>query len=346
VAILASNLTFFKEVFVKIIPFVLFFCGIFSSAWAGLEIKGSGGVSEKPLVQAWMSGYSAAKIKYDSKNKADAINQFLGKGCDFVLMDTPLTEAQTKKAAPHNLLYLPVALSTQAVVYNLPGILSGALKLNPKILSDIFLGKIKKWNDPVLKATNPKLSLPDMDILVVHQSNESSMNDFFPVFLARQNSQWILKREKDKNLHWPVGQNVNGNNKVLDKLRQWAGVIAVVNFSFAQEKGLPVAQLQNEAGRCVEPSLKSIEAVVPDQEGIKAKQNRVKAYPLSAVVTAVVYQDYGKTYHQHDRGQALVDFLNWVLSTEGQNVISKNFFTPLPESVLSQVQNKVKLVQY
>jgi phosphate transport system substrate-binding protein len=335
-----------KNTFKEITLFILLLFGIFSPAWAGLEIKGSGGVSEKPLVQAWMTSYSAAKIKYDSKNTADAINQFLSKGCDFVLMDTSLTTAQSKKAAAHDLLYLPVALSTQAVVYNLPGVLSGALKLTPKILSDIFLGKIKKWNDPVLKAINSKLILPDLDILVVHPSNESSMNDFFPAFLARQNSQWTLKREKDKNLHWPVGQNVNGNNKVLDKLRQWAGVIAVVDFSFARKKGLPVAQLQNEEGRYIEPSLKSIEAAVTDQEGVKAKQNRGKVYPLSAVVMAVVYQDYDKTYHQHARGQALVDFLNWVLSTEGQNVVSKDFFTPLPESVLSQARDKVKLVQY
>jgi phosphate transport system substrate-binding protein len=331
---------------VKIILFLLFSCGIFSTVWAGVEIKGSGGISEKPLVQAWMTGYSAAKIKYDSKNTADAINEFLGKGCDFVLIDTPLTEAQAKKAAAHHLLYLPVALSPQAVIYNLPGIPSGTLKLTPQILSDIFLGKIKKWNDPILKAINAKLILPDLDILVVHQSNESSMNDFFPAFLARQNTQWTSKREKDKNLHWPVGQNVNGNNKVLDKLRQWAGVIAVVSFSFAQEKELPVAQLQNEVGHYVEPSLKSIEEAVPGQEGIKAKQNRGKAYPLSAVVTAVVYQDYDKTYHQHARGQTLMNFLDWVLSTEGQNAVSKDFFTPLPESVLPQIQNKLKLVQY
>jgi len=333
-------------VFKKITLFILLFCCAFSSAWAGLEIKGAGSISEKTMVQAWTESYSAAKIKYESKNPADAINQFLGKGCDFVLMDTPLTDAQSKKAATHNLLYLPVALSTQAVIYNLPGILPGALKLTPKVLSDIFLGKIKKWNDPALKAINSKLILPDLDILVVHQSNESSMNDFFPAFLARQNSQWTLKREKDKNLHWPVGKNVNGNNKILDKLRQWAGVIAVVNFSFAQEKGLPVAQIQNESGRYIKPSLKSIEAAVPEEKGMKAKQNQAKAYPLAAVVIAAVYQDYGKTYHQYDRGHALVDFLSWALSSEGQNVVSKDFFTPLPENVLSQAQAKVQSIQY
>ncbi|HXL74021.1 MAG TPA: substrate-binding domain-containing protein, partial [bacterium] len=217
---------------------VLILSGAAASAWCAVEVKGAGGVSEKPLAQAWASQYSDARLKYDSKNTADAINQFLTKGCDFALIDSLLTASQIPKAMYHHSLYLPVALSAQAVIYNLPGISSGALKLTPAVLSDIFLGKIKKWDDPALRQLNPRFSLPDIDIRVVHQSDESSMNDFFPSFLEHQNPQWVLKREKDKNLHWPVGQNVNGNLKILQKMRQWAGVIAVMNFSFAEEKHL------------------------------------------------------------------------------------------------------------
>jgi phosphate transport system substrate-binding protein len=311
---------------------------------AGVEVKGAGGMAYRPLAQSWIANYSRSKIKYDAKNAADGINEFLSKDCDFVLMDASLTAAEDKKGKSHSLLYCPVALSAQAVVYNLPGIPSGTLRLTPKLLSDIFIGKIKKWDDPALRAVNPKLLLPNLDIFVVHQSDESSLNDYFPAYLAKQNSQWTLKREKDKNLHWPVGQNVNGNRKVFDKLRQWAGVIVVMNYSFAREKQLPVAQIQNESGHYVEPSLQSIESAALGHNPKGAKGS--KAYPLTAEVIISVFQDYGKTFHQHNRGQALVDFLNWVLSPEGQEAGSKAFFVPLPKNVLNQSLNQVKTIQY
>ena len=275
-------------------------------------------------------------MKYDSKNTADAINQFLTQGCDFALIDSLLTATQIPKALYHHALYLPMALSAQAVVYNLPGIPSGALKLTPAVLSDIFMGKIKKWDDPALHRLNPRLLLPDLDIRVVHQSDESSMNDFFPSFLERQNPQWILKREKEKNLHWPVGQNVNGNLKILQKIRQWSGVIAVLNFSFAEDKHLPVAQIQNKSGRFVEPSSETIQIAASEVGPISGdavvaltESPGKKAYLLSMIVWAVVDQDYAKVHHNHDKGQALVNFLNWVLSTDGQAAASKIDYIPL-----------------
>jgi phosphate transport system substrate-binding protein len=358
VAILAAVLNVNKEVFVKItlketLLFIFILGGAFTPAWALVEVKGAGGVSEKPLAQSWILGDSAVKLKYESKNPADAVNQLLGKGCDFALITAPLTAVQTKKAASQHLLFLPAALSAQAVVYNLPGVPSGALKLTPAVLSDIFLGIIKKWDDPLLRKINPKLALPSIDIRVLHQSDESSMNDDFPSFLARQNPKWTFKREKDKNLHWPAGKNVNGNLKVYEKIRQWAGVIAVMNFSFAQEKGLPTAQIQNKSGRYVGPSNQGIVAaaseadLLPGDKIVVLTENRnKKAYPLSEIVWAVVHQDYAKLYHNHNKGQALADFLNWLLSPDGQAVISKDFYTPLPEKLLPQVQAKIQLIQY
>jgi len=324
-----------------------------SSAWCSVEIKGAGGISEKPLAQTWASGYSQARLKYDSKNTAEAVNEFLSKDCDYALIDSSFTSRESPKASSHRLLYFPAALSAQAVIYNLPGIPSCALKLTPTVLSDIFIGKIKKWNDPVLRQLNPRVLLPDIDIRVLHQSNESSLNDFFPCFLEHQNPKWTLKREKDKNLHWPVGQSVNGNRKVLDKIRQWAGVIAVINYSFAQEKNLPVAQIQNKSGRFVSPMGESIDASVSevdllsgDKPTTLAESLNKKAYPLSTIDWVVVDQDYIKIHHNHDKGQALVNFLNWVLSINGQAAASKMGFISLPQIVLSQAQAKIQLIQY
>jgi phosphate transport system substrate-binding protein len=342
-----------KITFKNIALMIFILSGTTASVQAAVEVKGAGGVSEKPLAQAWASQYSDAKLKYDNKNTSDAINEFLNKGSDFALIDSLLTTFQIPKAIYHHSLYLPAALSAQAVIYNLPGIPSGALKLTPAILSDIFLGRIRKWDDPVLRQLNPRLLLPSIDIRVVHQSDESSLNDFFPSFLEHQNPKWILKREKDKNLHWPVGQNVNGSLKVLQKIRQWAGVITVMNYSFAQEKKLPVAQIQNKSGRFVEPSAESIQAAASDLGGLSGdaaialtESSVKKAYPLSNIVWAVVDQDYAQVNHKHNKGQALVSFLNWVLSTDGQNIASKIFYIPMPQELLTQAQAEVQSIQY
>jgi phosphate transport system substrate-binding protein len=310
-----------------------------------VEIKGSGGVSEKPLAQIWASEYPKARLKYDSKNTAEAANQFLTDASDFALIDSPFTNLESSKVFAHHLLYVPVALSAQAVVYNLPGIPSDVLKLTPAVLSDIFIGKIKKWNDPVLRKLNPGLGLPDIDIRVLHQSDESSMNDFFPAFLEHQNHEWILKREKEKNLHWPVGQNASGNEKVLSKTRQWAGVIAVMNFSFAGKNHLPVAQIQNKSGRFEAPSSESITSSISEGDFFSSDKPvdlteslSQKAYPLSVIVWAVVNQNYAKVHHNHEKGEALMEFLNWVLSTDGQTAASKINYVPLPDKILSKTK--------
>ncbi len=342
-----------KFSFKKVVLYIFILANTVSSAWCAVEIKGAGGVSEKPLVQTWASAYSQARLKYDSKNTAEAVNEFLSKDCDYALIDSSFTALESLKASSHHLLYFPAALSAQAVIYNLPGIPSGALKLTPAVLSDIFMGKIKKWSDPTLCRLNPGLSLPDIDVRVLHQSDESSMNDFFPSFLEHQNSKWILKREKDKNLHWPVGQNVNGNEKILDKIRQWAGVIAVINYSFASEKNLPLAQIQNKSGWFVEPSIENIGSSVLEENFVSddkptalTESLNKKAYPLSVISWLVVDQDYAKIHHNHEKGQALVNFFSWVLSTDGQIAASKIDYISLSHKILSQSQAKIQLIEY
>lgn len=150
-----------------------------------------------------------------------------------------------------------------------------------------------------------------------------------------------------------MGQNVNGNLKILQKIRQWSGVIAVMDFSFTGEKHLPVAQIQNKSGRFVEPSHESIQTAASEVGPLSGdavvaltESPGKKAYPLSVIVWAVVDQDYAKVHHNHDKGQALVNFLNWVLSTEGQTAAAKIDYIPLSGEVLSQGQAEIQLIQY
>jgi phosphate transport system substrate-binding protein len=164
--------------------------------------------------------------------------------------------------------------------------------------------------------------------------------------------QWTLKREKDKSLKWPVGQNIKGNEKVMEKLRKWPGVIAAVDFPYASQNHLPMAQLKNMAGHYVIPSEESLQAATSDlvrlpEDGkvILGRSRAPKAYPLCGFCWLLAYQDSFKAYHDHKKAQALVDFLNWVFS-DGQKLESGLAYVPLLDSFLEQMKEKVQALKY
>ncbi len=337
---------------IKLVSFGLAF--LTGPVWAGVSLKGVGSYLAAPLAQRWTQDYGPAhpgtQWKVEVKNSTDAANQWVGRGAEFALVDTPLTEAQQKRALGRVLYHLPVALEAVAITYNLPGIPTG-LKLTPRALSAIFMGTVQKWNDPAIAESNPGVRLPAMDIRVLHREEESSLQDFFPCFLSRLDPKWTLKREKDKNLHWPAGQNVKGNEKVVEKMRLWPGVIAAVDYPYAVQHHLPVAALRNEAGSYVAPDGESIEAAASDLLGLPENftvnltvSRAQKAYPLSTFAWLLVYQDLARATHDAKRNQALVDFLKWALA-DGQKDAAALSYIPLPERFLPRVEQAVESIQ-
>jgi len=335
----------------------MFFLVVFSisPAFAGVTLKGTGSYLAVPLVQKWIEAYHPIHpdliLRYEIKNSTDGINQWLGHGAEFAATDTPLNPAEEKKANGRVLLHLPAAIEAVVITYNLPGIPTG-LQLSPKALSGLFMGTIKKWNDPAIADANPGVKLPAMDVLVVHREEESALHDLFPEYLSRLDPQWTHKREKDKNLHWPVGQNIKGNPKIAEKMRIWPGMIAAVDYSYAVKNHLPMVKLRNQAGQYVGPSPESLAAATSDllslPEGFQVVLERSRtpeAYPLCSFAWLLVYQDTYKAYHDHKRGTALVDFLNWAFS-DGQKWVGETGFVPLSEAFLSQVREKIKTIQY
>ncbi len=322
---------------------------------AALSLKGTGSALAAPLYSQWIEDRAqdqpGVKIKYESKNSEEGVKKALGHGSDFASTDTPLTDLEGQKTMRRVILHLPTALEAVGITYNLPGVPTG-LKLTPGVLSDIYLGVIKKWNNIALKELNPGITLPDMEIRVLHREDESSLHDLFPSYLASLDSQWRAKREKDKNLHWPVGEKVKGNDKILEKMRLWPGIIAAVDLSFAAPKGLPMAALKNAAGHFVAPSVDSLEAAVsdfpnlPEDFQVNLVRSRAKgAYPLCGFSYLLVYQDYLGVYHNHQKGQALMDFLHWIF-TDGQKKERDLSYGPLPEAFLSQVEDQLQTIKY
>ena len=341
---------------IKIVVASAMFCILQQpSALAAVSLKGSGSVLAAPLCQHWIRDYTAlhpqVKIKYEAKNSSDGISQWIGRGADFALSDTGLTSAEERRIIGRPSFHLPVAIEAVAITYNLPGVADG-LRLSPWVLSSIFMGNIKRWNDSKIAALNPEKKLPALDILVLHRSEESALHDLFPSFLARTNSKWTAKRGKEKKLHWPVGSNIHQNEKIHEKLRKQPGYIAAVDYSYAALKGLPMAAIRNEAGFFVAPSPETLLAAtsdilqLPDNFRVFLESSRApQAYPLCSFLWMLVYQDAYKACRNHDRAGALVDFLKWVL-TKGQKTAEELSYLPLPEKYLSRVRAAVESMKY
>lgn len=335
----------------------LFASLIFSTGtvYADTSFKGAGSFLSAPLVLKWSGEWHKAhptlKLEYETKDSSEGVKDAFNHSSDFAVTDTPFNLEEERLAPSRAILHLPVALEAVGITYNLPGVPTG-LKLTPQALSGIFLGSIKKWNDPALKESNPGVDLPDMEIRVVHREEESGLHDLFPAFLVKLDPKWTLKHEKEEKLHWPVGENVRGNEKVYEKLRLWPGVIAAVDLPYAAQKGLPLAALKNRAGNYVQPTAESLAAAasdfqsLPEDFEVNLDTSRAKqAYPLCAFSYFLVHENYFSVRHDHPKGQALVDFLNWVL-TDGQKLEGGLSYAPLPENILSQVKEKVGTIKY
>jgi phosphate transport system substrate-binding protein len=321
--------------------------------WAGVEVKGTGTASAADLFNAWKQAYgplaAAVQLKYEPHPGRDGIQNWLGGGADFVLTDLPLSGGDEKQTGG-NLLYLPVGLTAAVVTYNLPAIPPG-LRLTPAVLSHIFSGQITRWNDPALRELNPGLPLTALQITVVRQEDERSLYDLFPSFLKNLGDGWALEEGPDQRLKWPVGIQVKGNEEVIQKLRETAGSIGVVDLDYANRNQLPAAQLKNGAGQFAGPTMESITASIADitdlPEDLKvfvSHPRDSKAYPLSSFLWVLVRPRSPQGDHDFSKPKALTDFLNWV-TADGQKVELEAGGVPLPDRFMGKVQDKIKTIQ-
>ena len=240
------------------------------------------------------------------------------------------------------ILHIPTTLSAVVVTYNLN--LSGKiLKLDNKTIADIFSGKITKWNDDRLKKLNPKINLPNQTIIVVYRADGSGTTSIFTEYLYKSQPQrW--KIGYGKSVNWPVGIGGKGNEGVLGFLRKTKGAIAYVGMGYAMNQKLPMASIKNSSDHYVQPTISSVQSAasyLKNQSYMASIVNskNPKAYPLASFTYLLIYKKMKK-----EKGQVIVDFLNWSLS-QGQTYSSKVYYVPLPKNIIHQAKSKIKNIQ-
>lgn len=319
-----------------------------SSAGSVKSLNGAGSTFAAPLYQKWGSVYAQAKgvqINYQPVGSGAGIQQITAKTVDFAGTDAPM-KPEEEAAASGPILHIPTAFGAVVVTYNLPGV-TKTLKFKPATLAGIFLGDIKKWNDPKIAADNAGVSLPATSISVAHRADGSGTTNIFTSYLTAVSPKWSSKVGAGKTVEWPVGAGANGNDGVSGQVQKTAGGIGYVELAYAKKNNLPFADIQNSSGNFITPSLDSTTAAaagaqVPDTLKFSVvNSSGAQAYPICGATWILVYQ------HQSDKakGQAVVDFLWWGIH-QGQQYEKDLLYAPLPDTLVTKAEDKIKTIDF
>jgi phosphate transport system substrate-binding protein len=318
------------------------------SGSASLQLQGSGATFPKPIYEKWASEYQKAnpnvRIDYQGTGSGAGQKAILAKTADFGATDDPMSDDDLKSAGGE-LLHIPTVLGAVVLTYNLPGV-TEPLKLTPQNISDIYLGKIKRWNDAKLKADNPNAQLPDAEILPVYRADASGTSAVFTDFLSKSTPEWKEKVGTNKQPSWitGVGVGAKGNDGVMGQVKQTPNAIGYVELTFAKANNLPTAEVRNKAGKFVTASLDSVSAaaaanVATMQDDLRTAITNADgegSYPIASYTYILVYKDQADPA----KGKAIADFLWWA-THDGEKFAADLHYAPLPADVVKKVEAKI-----
>ena len=320
------------------------------SSLAQQTLTGAGATFPYPLYAKMFHEYyreTGIKVNYQAIGSGGGIRQLMAKTVDFGASDAFVSDAELKKF-PAPIVHIPVTAGAVVISYNLPG--NPLLKLTPEVLADIFLGKIRKWNDPRLKAANPEIHLPDMNIVVVHRSDGSGTTFIFSDYLSKVSTEWQKKVGSGKSLNWPTGIGGKGNPGVAGLIKQVPGAIGYVELIYAIQNHMPYAAIQNEAGRFITPTIESISkaAEIPLPADLRVSLTNTTAangYPISGFTWIIVYRDLKNGGLSEAKARQLAKLL-WWMTHEGQRFCEPLHYAPLSATTVKLVEKTMKSLTF
>jgi len=302
------------------------------------QLTGAGATFPYPIYSKWFDVYhekTGVAINYQSIGSGAGIQQVKAGTVDFGASDAALSDAALKDM-PRRVVHVPMVGGAVVLAYNLPGF-DGRIQLTPDVLAAIYLGSITTWNDKKLAAVNPGVTLPAAPILPVHRSDGSGTTNIFTLYLSSVSSKWKDLAGAGTAVSWPVGVGGKGNDGVAGVIKQTPGAIGYVELAYAKQNQLPMAMVQNKAGKYVEPSAASVTAAMTGVSTQLAKDVRTPivnspapdAWPISGLTFLIVYQDA----KDQARGLALARFLDWAIH-DGQPYADALDYARLPDAIV------------
>jgi phosphate transport system substrate-binding protein len=312
-------------------------------------LHGAGGTFPDPLYEEWFQSFHqahpAVQVHYDAIGSAAGIRELQQGRIDFGASDMPLSSDTTSQGLS-GITQLPMVLGAVVPIYNLTG-LRGRLNFTPEILAAIYLGKIKKWDDPQLKAVNAGLALPDSDISVVHRSDGSGTTFVFTDYLSKVSPDWKVSIGSGVRVSWPVGVGAERNEGVASVVQRTSNSIGYAEFIYAIQHELSFGAVRNAAGQFVRANISSVMAAArasasPGSNfGVSITNSSAKdAYPIASYTWLLVPE-----HLDHNKRPVMSELLRWML-TSGQKSCSALGYAPLPEDVSQRALQVVANLQH
>jgi phosphate transport system substrate-binding protein len=318
-------------------------------------LNGAGATFPYPIYSKWFSDYATqtgVRINYQSIGSGGGIKQLQDGIVDFGASDGPMSDDEISKAKHGPVLHFPTVLGAVVITYNLPGVTT-PLKLTGEVISDIFMGKVTKWNDARITALNPDLTLPAQDIIVVHRSDGSGTTYVFTDYLASASQTWAVEAGgpgRGKEVQWPVGLGGKGNEGVAGQVKQTASSIGYVELAYAKQNNLAIAHIRNSSGAFVEPSIASITAAAEGAISALPADTDYRVsivngpgeagYPISSFTWLLIYE----TPPDAGKGRTLVEFMRWMYSV-GQNNAAALDYAPLPAALAQRLTDRLGTIK-
>jgi len=315
----------------------------FSVAVNAIEITGAGSMIPVPLIKAWGDSYSlntpGTVIKYQGSNPAEGIKRLVNKEVDFCSIDMPLTIDELKSKG---LVQFPFVLGAIAPMVNLPNIYIGQLRLDAKVLGDIFLGEIKKWNDPAIAAMNPKIQLPDANIIIVHRFASPGVNTMIGNLLAKNNPKWKTLKGNSMGGDWPATAiEVKSPKEHFEMIKKNPNSIGYGSIPLAMKHGLAYVKMRNVAGNFVSPSDENVSAAAlnakwDESNGfdvVLTDQPGANSWPMSNTSFILLR----KSSENPERTREALKFFRYSLRYGGLKAVQFDYI-PLPDPVISVVR--------
>jgi phosphate transport system substrate-binding protein len=309
------------------------------------NITGAGASFPYPIYAKWASDYKAATgntVNYQSIGSGGGQKQIMAKTVDFGASDDPLPAADLEK---NGLLQFPAVIGGIVPVVNIAGVKPGQLKFSGELLANIYMGKVKKWNDPAIVALNSGVTLPDQDIVVIHRSDGSGTTFGWTNYLAQVSADWKSSVGEGKSVKWPAGQGGKGNEGVANYVKQLAGSIGYVEYAYAKQNGLAHGSVQNKDGKFVQPEEASFAAAAanadwksaPGMGVILNNEPGATSWPITSATFILVH----KVQDKPEQGAEVLKFFDWAFKG-GKESASAMDYVALPDAVTSQIRAQWK----
>lgn len=337
---------------IRFLSLVTIVTALAGAAAGPTSLTGAGATFPYPMYSKWFSDYhkqhANIEINYQSIGSGGGIKQVTEGTVDFGASDGPMTDQQIQefKAKRHcDVLHFPTVVGADVPTYHLPGV-SAELNFTPEALAGIFLGKITRWNDAELAKVNPKVKLPDHELVVVHRSEASGTTYVWVDYLAKVSPQWKQKVGVGTAVSWPVGLGGKGNEGVTGQIKQTEYSIGYVELVYAVQNNLPHGRVRNSSGNFVKADLTSVTAAaaaanMPDDFRVSITNPSGKdAYPIASFTWLLVP---GKI-NDPAKKQVITDFLKWMLGP-GQKLTEALTYAQLPKQIVAKEIASIAKIQ-